>query len=205
MSLSWLKWIPGGNKLLGGILRSLSHTVVSLVPHQLVSEHIMTSDGYYICTINNPIYELNISNSNVNRHITREHHLQPSSETPNKKITSCKFYFLFFDGFCHTSTWIGHRYTCAPSSGTPSHLPSYHILLGCPRALALLALLHALNLHWPSILHTVIYMFQCYSLKSSHPHLLPHSPKVCSLHLCAFCCPAYRIVITVFLNSMYMH
>ena len=35
-----------------------------------------------------------------------------------------------------------------------------------------------------SILHMVIYMFQCYSLKSSHPHLLPLSPKVCSLHLC---------------------
>ena len=24
----------------------------------------------------------------------------------------------------------------------------------------------------------------CYSLKSSHPHLLPHNPKVCSLYLC---------------------
>ena len=29
-------------------------------------------------------------------------------------------------------------------------------------------------------LHLVIYMIQCYSLKSSHPHFLPHSPKVCS-------------------------
>ena len=35
-----------------------------------------------------------------------------------------------------------------------------------------------------SILHMVIYMFLCYSLKSCHPHLLPLSPKVCSLHLC---------------------
>ena len=33
----------------------------------------------------------------------------------------------------------------------------------------------------------VIYMFQCYSLKSFHPHLLPQSPKVCSLYLCLFC------------------
>ena len=31
-------------------------------------------------------------------------------------------------------------------------------------------------------------LFQCYSLISSHPCLLPHSPKVCSLHLCLFCC-----------------
>ena len=60
MSLSRQKWIPSGHKLLGGILSSLSHTVVLLVPHQLVWEHIISSDGYYICTINNPIYGLNI-------------------------------------------------------------------------------------------------------------------------------------------------
>ena len=36
----------------------------------------------------------------------------------------------------------------------------------------------------------IIYMFQCYSLKSSHPRLLPQSPKVCSLYLCLFCCLA---------------
>ena len=34
-------------------------------------------------------------------------------------------------------------------------------------------------------------MFLCYSLKSFHPHLLPQSPKVCSLYLCLFCCLAY--------------
>jgi len=55
-----------------------------------------------------------------------------------------------------------------------------------------------------SVLHMVIYMFQCYSLKSSHPCLLPLSPKVCSLHLCLLCCLACRIVITVFLNSIYV-
>ena len=68
----------------------------------------------------------------------------------------------------------------------PSLLPPHPIPLGCPRALALGALLHASNLHWSSILHMVIYMFQCYSLKSSHPHLLPLSPKVCSLCLVSF-------------------
>ena len=92
-----------------------------------------------------------------------------------------------------------------PHPGHPSHLPPYPIPLGCPRASALSALLHTLNSHSSSILHLVIYMFQCYSLKSSHSHLLPHSPKVCSLHQCLFCCLAYRIVITIFLNSIYMH
>ena len=60
------------------------------------------------------------------------------------------------------------------------------------------------NLDWSSILHMVIYMFQCYSLKSSHPHLLPQSPKVCSLHLGLFCCLAYRVIILIFVNSIFM-
>ena len=49
----------------------------------------------------------------------------------------------------------------------PSHLPSHPIPLGCPRALVLSTQRHAFKLHWPSILHMVMYMFQCYSLKSS--------------------------------------
>ena len=40
------------------------------------------------------------------------------------------------------------------------------------------------NLDWRSISHMITYMFQCYSLKSSHPRLLPQSPKDWSLHLC---------------------
>ena len=64
--------------------------------------------------------------------------------------------------------------------------PPHPIPLGCPRAPALGALLHALNLHWLSFLHMAIYTFQWCSLKSSHPCLLPLSSKVCSLHLCSF-------------------
>ena len=130
---------------------------------------------------------------------------------------SLKFCFSFFKkylfnwrlitlqycaGPCHTLTWISHGCTCLPPSWSHLLPPFTPIPLGCPRALALSALLHASHLHWSSILHMVMYMFQCCSLKSSHPHLLPHSPKVCSLHLCLFCCLAYTIVITIFLNSI---
>ena len=94
---------------------------------------------------------------------------------------------------------------CPPILNPPPHLPPHPIPLDCPRASTLSALLHASNLHWSSILHVVINVFQCYSLKSSHPRLLPQSLKVCSLHLCLFCCLAYRVTITVFLNSIYMH
>ena len=38
----------------------------------------------------------------------------------------------------------------------------------------------------------------------SHPCLLPQSPEVCSLYLCLFCCLVYRIIITIFLNSIYI-
>ena len=83
-------------------------------------------------------------------------------------------------------------------------LPPPHLIpLGCLRALALSALLQALNLHWSSVWHMVIYIFQCYSLKSSHPYLLPESPKVCSV--CVFAVLHIGFVITVFLNSIYMH
>ena len=57
---------------------------------------------------------------------------------------------------------------------------------------------------WRSISHIIIYMFQRYSLKSSHPLPLPQSPKVCSIHLCLFCCLAYRVIVTIFLKSINM-
>ena len=108
-------------------------------------------------------------------------------------------------GFCHTFTWISHGCTWVPHPEPLSHLPPHTIPQGHPSALALSTLPHALNLDWRSISHMLIYMFHCYSLNSSHPHLLPQSPKVCSLALCLFCCLKYRVIITIFLNSIYMH
>ena len=53
------------------------------------------------------------------------------------------------------------------------------------------------------IVHMVMYTLQCYSLKSSHPLLLPLSPEVCSLHPCLLCCLARRIVGTILLDFIY--
>ena len=89
----------------------------------------------------------------------------------------------------------------SPAWAPPSSRP---IPLGCPRAPALGAQLHTSNLHWSSTLHMVVYMFQYHSLLLSHLCLLLHNPKVCSLHLCLFCCLAYRVTVTVFLNSIYI-
>ena len=84
----------------------------------------------------------------------------------------------YCDGFCHTATWISHRHIYVLSLLNPhSYFPPQLIPSGCHRALALRAMHHTSNSHWLSILHMVMYMFQCYSLKSSHPLLLPLSPK----------------------------
>ena len=50
-----------------------------------------------------------------------------------------------------------------------------------------------------------VWQYTCFNvILSSHPLLLPQSPKDCSLHLCIFCCLAYRVIVTIFLNSIYM-
>ena len=111
-----------------------------------------------------------------------------------RESQSLSFFFLIYfnwrlitlqycGSFCHTFTWISHGCTFVPHLENPSHLSLHPIPQGHPSAPALSTLSHASNLDWRAVSHMVIYMFQCYSLKSSHPHLLPQSPKVCSLHL----------------------
>ena len=96
--------------------------------------------------------------------------------------------------------WV---YMCSPS-WTPLSPPSPFHPSGSSQCTCLSALSHASNLDWQSISHMVIHTFQCYSLRSSHSLLLPQSPKVCSLHLCLFCCLTSRVIITIFLNSIYI-
>ena len=107
-------------------------------------------------------------------------------------------------GFSHTFTWISHGCTCVLHPDSPSHLPPHLFPYGHPSLPALSTLPHALNLDWWSVSHMIIYMFQCYSLKSSHLCLLPQNPIVCSLHVCLFCCLTYRVIVTIFLNSICM-
>ena len=85
-----------------------------------------------------------------------------------------------------------------PILNPPSHFPPHPIPLGHPSAPILSTLSHTSNLDWRSVLRMIIYMFHCYSLKSSHPSLSPQSPKDCSIHLCLLCCLAYWVIITIF-------
>ena len=96
--------------------------------------------------------------------------------------------------------WI---YMCSPSRSplpppSPSH-PSGSSQCTSPEQLS-----HASNLGWWSVSPLIVYMFQCYSLRISHPCLLPQSPKVCSVYRCLFFCFADWVIVTIFLNSIYM-
>ena len=91
-------------------------------------------------------------------------------------------------------------YMCSPSwTLLPPHIP-----LGWPSAPAPSIQYCASNLDWQLISYMILHMFQCHSPKSSYPHPLPQSPKDYSIHLCLFCCLVYRVIVTIFLNSIYM-
>ena len=60
------------------------------------------------------------------------------------------------------------------------------------------------NLDWRFISFMILYMFPCHFPRSSHPLPLPQNPKDCSIHLCLFYCLTYRVIVTIFLNSIYM-
>ena len=119
------------------------------------------------------------------------------------------YFFLFLNftilyWFCHISKWICHRCTCAPHPEPSSLLPPHTFPLGHPSAPAPSIQYRASNLDWRLISYMILYMFQCHSPKSPHPLPLPPSPKDCSIHQCLLCCLIYRVIVTIFLNSIYM-
>ena len=96
------------------------------------------------------------------------------------------------------------RDTCVPHPEPSSLLPPHTIPLGRPSAPAPSIQYRASNLDWQLVSYMILYIFQCHSPKSSHLLSLPQSPKDCSIHQCLFCCLVYRVIVTIFLNSIYM-
>ena len=71
-------------------------------------------------------------------------------------------------------------YICPLPLEPPSHFPPHPNPSRLSQSTALSSLLHTAKSHWLSLLHTVMYMFQCCSLSSSHPLLPLLCPEVCS-------------------------
>ena len=119
------------------------------------------------------------------------------------------FLILFFNftilyWFCHISKWICHRHTCVAHPEPSSFPPPHTIPLGRPIAPAPSIQYRASKLDWQLVSYMILYIFQCHSPKSCHPLPLPQSPKDCSIHQCLFCCLVHRVIVTIFLNSIYM-
>ena len=118
------------------------------------------------------------------------------------------FNFTILYWFCHISKWVRHRYTRVPHPEPSSLIPPRTIPLGRPSAPVPSVQYRALNLDWQLVSYMILYMFQCHSPESSHPLPLPQSPKDYSIHqclfFCLFCCLIYRVIVIIFLNSIYM-
>ena len=109
-------------------------------------------------------------------------------------------YFTILFWFCHTLTSMGvHVLPILNLPPTSLPIPSLWVIpVHQPRAPS-----HAWNPGWRSVSHAVIYMFQCHSPVSSCPRSLPQRPKDCSIHLRLLL--SYGVIVTIFLNSIYMH
>ena len=150
----------------------------------------------------------------VNKYYALLSHLIPKAHLFISKGIQSLFFppFLFYFIFLLYNSVLVLPYidlnlpwcTCVPHLELPAHLLPHPIPLGHPSAPAPSILYHASNLDWRFVSHMIIYMFQYHSPISSRPRPLPQSPKDRSIHLCLFCCFTYRVIVTIFLNSIYM-
>ena len=97
--------------------------------------------------------------------------------------------------FCHTLTWISHRCTRVPYPEPPLLSPSPSHPSRLSQCTSFECPFHALNLDCSSISNMVIYMFQCYSLKSSHAPLFPQSPKSVHYNCVSFTVSYIRLLL----------
>ena len=105
---------------------------------------------------------------------------------------------LCIHAFCHTSTWVGYRYTYVPSLLIPPPSPFHPSRLSQSTNFGFLAscikLLMVAYFTYGNV-HVSMY-------NSSHPLLPPLCPKVFPLCLCLLCCLACGIVGTIYITCI---
>jgi len=87
---------------------------------------------------------------------------------------------------------LGHPSAPAPHPSGSSQCTSPKLPVSCIEP--------GLAIHF---LYDIIHVLMPFS-QIIPPPPFPQSPKDCSIHLCVFCCLTYRVVVTIFLNSIYM-
>ena len=117
-------------------------------------------------------------------------------------------YFIFFTlqyciGFAiypHASTTGVHVFPILNPTPTSLPIPSLWVIpVHQPQASCIL------HWTWTGDLFLIWY-YTCFdAILPNHPPPLPQSPKDCSVHLCLFCCLAYRVIITIFLFFFFLN
>ena len=130
----------------------------------------------------------------------------PGNQTGVSCIADGFFFFLLYNIVLvlpYINMHLLQVYMCSPS-WTPLPPPSpYHpsgSSQGTSPKLPVSCIKPGLVIRF---LYDIIHVLMPFS-QIIHPLPLPQSPKDCSIHLCLFCCLASRVVITIFLNSIYM-
>ena len=117
-------------------------------------------------------------------------------------------YFTILYWFCHTSTWINMNppwvYTCSPS-WTPLPPPSLYHPSGSSQCTSPK---HPVSWIEPGL--AIRFTYDIIHVSMPFSQIIPPSPSPTeSIRLfyisMLFCCLAYGVIITIFLNSMYMH
>ena len=130
------------------------------------------------------------------------------SQTVRKRVF-CVWFFFFFLLYRivlvlpYINMHLPRVYTCSPSwTPPPTSLPIPFLWV-----IPVHQPLGSCILHWTWTGNSFLIWYYTWfnAILPNHPSpSLPQSPKDCSVHLCLFCCLAYRVVVTIFLNSIYM-
>ena len=116
------------------------------------------------------------------------------------------YYFFLTWQYCigfaihqHESTTVVHVFPILNSHPTSLPIPSLWVIpVHQPQSSCIL------HLTWTGDSFLICYDTCFNAIFPNHTPSLSQSPKDCSIHLCLFCCLAYKVVVTIFLNSIYM-
>ena len=139
--------------------------------------------------------------------VNSKHRCPLTSVSPHCLKSFPAFFFFFFTlqyciGFAihqHASAMGVHVFLILNPPPTSLPIPSLWVIpVHQPQASCIL------HRTWTSDSFLILY-YTCFNvILPNHPPPHTQSPKDCSIHQCLFCCLVYRVMVTIFLNYIYM-